>query len=117
MSDYDPTNIGEQERVDDDKNVKRKLARDSEKDDIKWLMGSKRGRRIIWRLLESAGVFSSTFNTNAMTMAYAEGFRGYGNKTLAIILKHCPEQFTVMMQEANNERRHHSDDGSSHNDH
>lgn len=70
-----------------------------EEQDLKWLMSSKRGRRIVWRLLEQAGVFRLSFNTNAMQMAFNEGGRNYGNRTLGQIHVYCSELYSVMVKE------------------
>ena len=52
MSDFDPFDLRGQERKKEDSDERIKLVIDQEKDDFKWLMCSKRGRRIVWRLLE-----------------------------------------------------------------
>ncbi len=101
MSSYDPLDIRGQERAKTDKDLREKLVRESEEADLKWLMGSKRGRRIVWRLLDRAGVFRLSFNTNAMQMAFAEGNRNEGLRTLAQIHTLCPEMYPVMVKEAN----------------
>jgi hypothetical protein len=106
---YDPLDLAGQDKKKANKDLQDKLSRENEETDIKWLMGSKRGRRIIWRLLEQAGVFQLSFNTNAMQMAFNEGNRNFGNKTLSMIQASCPELFTIMLKEANNDRL---DDGS-----
>lgn len=112
MSNYDPLDIRGQERAKADKDVRDKLQRETEDGDIKWLMGSKRGRRIVWRLLDQSGVFRLSFNTNAMQMAFAEGNRNFGNRTLALIHAQTPELYSVMVKENTNER--HADDGNGH---
>lgn len=99
MSEYDPTDIHAQERALADQAQREQNARGSEEDDIKWLMGGKRGRRILWRLLEQAGTFRLSFNTNAMQMAFAEGNRNFGNRVLTLIHAHCPEQYATMVKE------------------
>lgn len=106
---YDPLDLAGQDKKKANKDLQDKLSRENEETDIKWLMGSKRGRRIVWRLLEQAGVFQLSFNTNAMQMAFNEGNRNFGNKTLSTIQASCPELFTIMLKEANNDRL---DDGS-----
>jgi hypothetical protein len=68
-------------------------------EDMKWLAGHPQGRRIAWRLLERAGVFRSTFNTNAMTMAANEGTRSLGLFLLDELLDASPGVLTRMMQE------------------
>lgn len=107
---YDPTDIRGQERAREDTETRRKLERDTEESDLKWLMDSKRGRRIVWRLLEQSGVFRMTFNTNALQMAFAEGNRNAGNRLLAQVNQN-PAAYVLMMKEAN-ERNANPDDGS-----
>lgn len=75
------------------------MAAEGEEQDLKWLMSSKRGRRIVWRLLEQAGVFRLSFNPNAMQMAFNEGGRNYGNRTLGQIHAYCSELYPVMVKE------------------
>ena len=99
MSEYDPTDVQAQEAARESQDRERKLSQDTEESDFKWLMGSKRGRRIVWRLLEKAGVFRSVFNTNSMAMAFAEGGRNYGLHTVALIHTLCPELYPVMVKE------------------
>lgn len=116
MSNYDPLDVRGQERAKADKDSREKLVRENEEVDVKWLMGSKRGRRIVWRLLDRAGVFRLSFNTNAMQMAFAEGNRNEGLRTLAQIHALCPELYPVMVKEQTNDNRN-ADDGSGRNDH
>ncbi len=115
MSNFDPIDVSARDSARADVQQRRKLSQDNEKADIKWLMGSKRGRRIIWRQLDRAGVFKLSFNTNAMMMAFSEGNRNEGLKTLNLIHEACPEQYQTMVREANERRKR--DDGSDHNDH
>ena len=112
---YDPLDLREQEKSIEDRKTKDRLVAETEESDLKWLMGSKRGRRIVWRLLDRAGVFRLSFNTNAMTMAFAEGNRNEGLRILAQIHTLCPELYPTMIKEATNDRN--ADDGSSRNDH
>ena len=111
---YDPLDARSQERTKADRDTQSKLARETEESDLKWLMGSKRGRRMVWRLLDQSGVFRLSFNTNSMTMAFNEGQRNFGNRTLAQIHALCPELYPVMVKEAANERNN-LDDGTSRN--
>ena len=102
MSNYDPLDLRGQEKTEADKKLRDKLVRENEEVDLKWLMGSKRGRRIIWRLLDQAGVFRLSFNTKAMSMAFAEGNRNFGNRTLSLIHTHCSELYPQMVKENSN---------------
>jgi len=72
---FDPIDLKGQERAKAEREVREKIARENEEADLKWLMGSKRGRRVVWRLLDQSGVFRLSFNTNSMQMAFAEGNR------------------------------------------
>ena len=116
MSDYDPTDLHGQEREADRREMRNRLAKDSEAADLKWLMGSKRGRRIVWRDLDQAGLFRLSFNTNAMQMAFAEGNKNIGLRKLALIHTLCPELYPVMVREQANDNRN-ADDDSGRNDH
>lgn len=101
---HDPTDLEGQEVARERKARRERNNRDTEESDLKWLMGSRRGRRIVYRLLEQAGVFRSVFNTNAMQMAFAEGNRNYGLRTLTLLTTHCPELYTAMLKEARDAR-------------
>lgn len=107
----DPIDLRGQDRAAAEAERRDKLARETEEGDIKWLMASKRGRRIMWRLLDRAGVFRLSFNTNAMAMAFAEGNRNEGLRLLAQIHALCPELYTTMVKENANDARS-NDDGN-----
>ncbi len=115
MSSFDPLDLRGQERAAEDAKHRERITQATEVDDFKWLMGSKRGRRIVWRLLDRAGVFRLSFNTNAMHMAFAEGNRNEGLRILAQIHSLCPELYPVMMKEQIHDNRI-ADDGRR-NDH
>lgn len=114
MTKHDPTDIYSEERAQAELETRRRNARDTEESDLKWLMSSKRGRRIVWRQLDAAGIFRTSFSTNAMNMAFAEGNKNNGLRLLAIIHRICPELYPVMVREANEQRN--IDDGNSRND-
>lgn len=111
MSDYNPLDLKAQQKSKDSKKSAERIDRQNEESDIKWLMSSKRGRRFIWRLLEQAGVFRSSFNPNAMTMSFSEGSRNYGLVILNLIHTLCPELYPTMLKEQKNVRNI-ADDGS-----
>lgn len=112
MSNYDPTDIRGQQRAQADEAAQKKLAQDTEMADAKWLMSSKRGRRIVRRWLEDAGVVFSThdrpgssFDTNPTMMAFIEGRMSQARKVEYLVLMTCPEQFVLMQQEAKDDYR------------
>jgi len=110
MSDFDPFDLRGQERKKEDSDERIKLIVDQEKDDFKWLMGSKRGRRIVWRLLERTGVYRSSFTGNSETF-FREGQRNVGLMLMAQINEVSPDQYALMLKEQNDVRNKHADDG------
>jgi hypothetical protein len=68
-------------------------------EDLKWAMSNKRGRRLVYGLLEHAGVWRLSFHTNALQMAFNEGSRNGGLRLLDQLVKHCPELHTQMLKE------------------
>lgn len=72
-------------------------------EDIRWLMGGKRGRRIMHGWLVDAGVFRSVFSTNGLTMAYQEGMRQWGLNLLNRIMEASPANWALMMEENSDE--------------
>lgn len=101
---YDPIDLRGQELDKAEEQARKRIVLEQENKDFKWLMSSRQGRRIVWRLLEQAGVFRISFSQNSMQMAFNEGGRNYGNKTLAQVHTLCPELYPVMVREATNER-------------
>jgi hypothetical protein len=95
---HDPFDLRAQERALKDHDDKARNARQVEQEDVKWLMSSKRGRRIVWRLLEQTGIFRSSFTGNSETF-FREGMRNVGLMLMAQINATCPEQYTLMVQE------------------
>lgn len=81
-----------------------KLAMQNDIEDVRRLMGSKWGRRFVWRLLSKAGVFRPSFNVNAMTMAFNEGYRKFGTELLEQIHLHALEQHDLMVKENTGDR-------------
>jgi hypothetical protein len=97
---YDPTDPFEQEAAREEAKKKADLAEKQAADDIKWLMTSKRGRRIVFRILRRAGVWQSSFNTNALQMAFNEGRRSEGTSFAVLVEFATPEHYNLMIQES-----------------
>jgi hypothetical protein len=104
MSNYDPLDVRGQADAKSDKDTRAKLARDNDDADFKWLMGSKRGRRIVSGLLNEACFNQSPFNHNAMQMSFATGRQTVGIKLFGLINRLCPELYPVMIKENVNDR-------------
>lgn len=98
--DLNPTDTAAHEVTREQQKLRATLAAQSEVEDLKWLMGSKRGRRIVHRQLVSAGVFRISFHTNALQMAFNEGNRNQGNALLALITENCPDRYAELLIEA-----------------
>lgn len=108
---YDPLNPSVTHTDRDAKREDAKHEARIESDDMKWLMGNRRGRRIVWRLLSRAGVFRTSFSTNAMQMAFNEGNRNEGLRLITSLLQTCPERYAEMLQEqTKHDHRNPSDD-------
>ena len=101
MSELDPLDSSPQDKAREQSRAKDKQTAQSEADDVKWLMSSRRGRRILWKQLERAGVFRLSFNTNSMTMAFAEGARNEGLRLITLIHRHCADLYPTMVKESN----------------
>lgn len=104
MSDaYDPTEIDE--RGEPRRAEKPDAALRDEIGDLRWLMGNKRGRSIVWRHLEHAGVYRMSYvQGDPMQMAFNEGQRNGGQRLLALIMSNCADQYALMVTENSNAR-------------
>ena len=96
---FNPYDLDAQRQTKADKDLRKQLASQQTRDDIRWLMGSEQGRRIVWRLLDQAGVFNVTFDPNFGWMAFREGNRNLGLFIWLQIQTHCPELYPVMVGE------------------
>jgi hypothetical protein len=99
MEDFDPLDTHQQDAQREAEAKRQKLARQQEVADFMWLMADQRGRRIVWRQLATAGVFLSSFDPTAMTMAFNEGRRSEGLRLLAQVMELCPDLYATMMKE------------------
>jgi len=98
MSSFDPLDLRAHDVSREQTDEQNRLAQQNELDDFKWLMSSKRGRRIIWRWLERTGVYRSSFTGNSETF-FREGQRNVGLMLMAQINEVAVEQYAVMLKE------------------
>lgn len=101
MSQYDPIALNDQAEAADSKALRDRMAAEREAADIRWLMESEQGRRIVWRLLNQSGVFRSSFSSDALAMAFSEGNRNIGLQLMAQVHELCPDMYPEMVREAN----------------
>lgn len=96
---HDPLDLKGQEKKATESERERKHALDVAAGDFKWLMSDKRGRRIVWKLLESTGVFRSSFTGNSETF-FREGARNVGLMLMSDINTHAPDAYVLMLEES-----------------
>jgi hypothetical protein len=101
MSDHDPFDIYALDEAEADRKARTARELEDEIGDLKWLMSNKRGRRVVWRLLEKAGLYRSSFNNSGSITAFNEGQRNVGLRLMALIHTHCAEQYMTLLQEKN----------------
>lgn len=69
-------------------------------DDIRFVMDSAQGRRVIWAVLEQGKVFSACFAGDPQVTAFNEGQRNLALALFQRVMAHCPEQYLKMAAEA-----------------
>lgn len=100
-TDYNPYEPEQREEQDAAREDARQLELLNEINDFQWLMGSKRGRRIVHRLLAKTGMYRTSFNNSGSVTAFNEGQRNIGLRLMALIEAHCADQYIVLLQEKN----------------
>lgn len=65
------------------------------------LMGSRDGRAFVWNILSRVRIFATSFNQSNAQTAFNEGERNIGLWLMADINRLCPDQYPVMVKEAN----------------
>ena len=102
--DHEPADIALQQLQAEAAAAQAAIDRQTEIGDFKWLMTQKRARRYVWRQLEQAGVFQTSFTSDALQMAFNEGQRNLGLRILGFIHEHAPESYLEMLTEQNDRR-------------
>jgi len=91
----DPAQVKEAER-------KERFGRERELEDVRFILQTLQGRRLIWRYLALCGVFRTSFTGNSHTF-FNEGERNIGLKLLADVNEADPESYLKMMKESKSE--------------
>ena len=84
-----------------------KDARQAEVLHLEWLrtaMSTSNGRAWFYNLLEACHLFADPFTGSALTEAYLKGERNVGLRLFSDIIAHCPDDYILMMKEANGRR-------------
>lgn len=73
--------------------------RNIEMAEITAMMSTEGGRRFIGRILDSTGVFNSTFDLDTHKHAYNAGKRGVGLNLISELEQACPDKYLQLMDE------------------
>jgi hypothetical protein len=104
-AEHDPLDIPSQERAEADKAQEKRLTREREISDLCTIMGSKEGRRVIWRLLERTGLFRSSFVAgDPLATAFNEGERNIGLELQVAVEGASQKRFIDMMRVAQEQK-------------
>jgi hypothetical protein len=68
--------------------------------DLKFVMSSVQGRRVMSRILESSGLNESTYRADPNRTYYVMGARDFGLNIQEELLTHCEEEHDLMVKEA-----------------
>ena len=68
--------------------------------DIKHVMSSEQGRRVVWELLGRGKVFASTFTADPHVTAFNEGQRNLALSLFSKVMAACPDLYLTMAAEA-----------------
>ncbi|HAO1322239.1 TPA: hypothetical protein IHD35_000558 [Escherichia coli] len=93
------TDFDEEELRIQNERKKRDLAK-REIDDIKFVMDSEQGRRVVWGLLTKGQVFGTCFNVDPHITAFNEGQRNLALALFQRVMTSCPGQYLKMAEEA-----------------
>lgn len=104
---HNPLDLEDQARTTAESVEEERLLREKELSDLCWVMSSKQGRRFMWRLLSGAGLYRSSFSTEAAVMAFNEGQRNAGLQQLNDVMEACPERYLEMLTEHKAEKEKH----------
>ena len=85
--------------MEDLEELKYKEARRKELTDIGTVLANASGRRLVWRILEKCGTFSSTFNKDVTTMSYLSGQQDLGHFIMSEIVASDENLLFKLMKE------------------
>lgn len=94
------TDMQDEEKQLADREQQQKLHSERQRDDVIHVMSSADGRRFIWRLLENANVFASSFTGDNNATNFNEGRRSEGLRLFNDVMRHCPDLYLTMAKEA-----------------
>jgi len=85
-----------------DSQQKQKLKQDVDDNDLRFILASPQGQRFVWKLLQSCGVFKSSFTGSSETF-FLEGQRNIGLKLISEVMRVDPESYLKMHKSSKGE--------------
>lgn len=79
-----------------DADKKVRFGRERELEDMKFILSTPQGQRVLWRYLEHCGIYRDSFTGNSSTF-YNEGRRSIGIKLLEDITTASPDAYIKML--------------------
>ncbi|MDT3597021.1 MULTISPECIES: Bbp19 family protein [Cronobacter] len=80
--------------------AQQKIREERDVADIRAVMGTESGRRVIWRVLSQGKPFSTTFAGDPYVTAFNEGQRNMAVVLMTHVMTCCPELYLKMADEA-----------------
>lgn len=97
---YDASNRKDIRRAEKDA----KLAEQQRREVVFQLMATIAGRHWILNLLEKTHTFATSYSKDPYATAFSEGERNIGLQILGDVMQSAPDQYIIMMREANERR-------------
>lgn len=91
-------NAANEQQVAEQKTAEQK-EREMELADLRFVLGTVQGRRVLWRFLKHCRVFSSVFNHSGSMTYYNSGMQDVGHFIQAEVLEAKKEAYFEMMRE------------------
>lgn len=93
---------------------KTRLSRKDENRDLRTVLGTVEGRRVLWRLLEHCRVFSSVYDDHGPRMAYYSGRQDVGHFIVKAIDDANPDAMFQMMAARRKQEKQDRDENEAH---
>ena len=75
------------------------MRRRQELSDLEWVLNDRRGRRVLWRLMEKSGAFAAVWDPNAAQMGRKAAWQELGQYIKDEVVEAKSEAFLQMLQE------------------
>lgn len=98
MSAPDPVDLDAIEAQAQADEARAEAERTQEVEDIKWLMASAAGKRVVWRLLSQAGVHRTPFAGHDPQTNFNAGAQSVGIWLLGEVMEHAPDAYLQMLK-------------------